>query len=101
MQIFCIAPTRVNIGGKLDVLCFDKTGTLTEDGLDVLGLHLANNAQGRKEIVFEDLIENIKDLRTVRKSDHDTNNGKFLLGCMASCHSLRNIDNELWAIHLM
>lgn len=95
LQIFCIAPTRVNIGGKLDVLCFDKTGTLTEDGLDVLGLHLANNAQGRKEIVFEDLIENIKDLRTVRKSDHDTNNGKFLLGCMASCHSLRNIDNEL------
>ena len=28
---------RVNVGGKLDVVCFDKTGTLTEDGLDVLG----------------------------------------------------------------
>lgn len=28
---------RVNVGGKLDMVCFDKTGTLTEDGLDVLG----------------------------------------------------------------
>jgi cation-transporting ATPase 13A3/4/5 len=29
---------RVNVGGKLDIICFDKTGTLTEDGLDVLGV---------------------------------------------------------------
>ncbi|KAI5963290.1 uncharacterized protein KGF55_003082 [Candida pseudojiufengensis] len=94
-QLFCIAPTRVNIAGKIDVMCFDKTGTLTEDGLDVLGIHLANNASGRKEIVFEELITNIKNLKTIRSSDHETNNGKFLLGCMAACHSLRNIDEEL------
>ena len=37
-QIFCISPQRVNVAGKLDVVCFDKTGTLTEDGLDVLGV---------------------------------------------------------------
>ena len=59
------------------MFCFDKTGTLTEDGLDVLGLHLANNAQGRKEIVFEELVEDIDNLKTVRTNDHDTNNGKF------------------------
>ncbi|KAI5951431.1 hypothetical protein KGF54_004505 [Candida jiufengensis] len=94
-QIFCIAPTRVNIAGKIDVMCFDKTGTLTEDGLDILGIHLANNAKGRKEIVFEDLITDIKNLKTIRSSDHETNNGKFLQACMAACHSLRNIDNEL------
>ncbi|CAG8441606.1 2748_t:CDS:10 [Diversispora eburnea] len=35
-KIFCISPARVNVGGKLNVMCFDKTGTLTEDGLDVL-----------------------------------------------------------------
>lgn len=34
---------RVNVGGKLDVVCFDKTGTLTEDGLDVLGTRLVGN----------------------------------------------------------
>lgn len=96
-QIFCIAPTRVNIGGKLDVMCFDKTGTLTEDGLDVLGVHLANNARGRKEIVFEDMVDDIKFLNTdtMRAGEHETDNGKFLLGGMATCHSLRLIDDEL------
>ena len=34
--------TRVNVGGKLDVICFDKTGTLTEDGLDVLGVRVVH-----------------------------------------------------------
>ena len=33
---------RVNVGGKLDVICFDKTGTLTEDGLDVLGVRVVH-----------------------------------------------------------
>ena len=33
---------RVNVGGKLDVICFDKTGTLTEDGLDVLGARVVH-----------------------------------------------------------
>ena len=41
-QIFCISPQRVNVGGKLDVMCFDKTGTLTEDGLDVLGVRVVS-----------------------------------------------------------
>ncbi|XP_062959997.1 polyamine-transporting ATPase 13A2 isoform X2 [Cynocephalus volans] len=36
--IFCIHPLRVNLGGKLRLVCFDKTGTLTEDGLDVMGV---------------------------------------------------------------
>lgn len=33
---------RVNVGGKLDIICFDKTGTLTEDGLDVLGIRVVH-----------------------------------------------------------
>lgn len=37
-----IQTSRVNVGGKLDIVCFDKTGTLTEDGLDVLGVHTVN-----------------------------------------------------------
>jgi P-type E1-E2 ATPase len=36
---------RVNVGGKLDVVCFDKTGTLTEDGLDVLGARIVTRGQ--------------------------------------------------------
>ncbi|ODV78077.1 putative cation-transporting ATPase [Suhomyces tanzawaensis NRRL Y-17324] len=96
LQIYCIAPTRVNIGGKLDVMCFDKTGTLTEDGLDILGVHLAKNAEGRKEIIFDDLITSAQDISQAEvKSQHELNNGKYLLGGMSSCHSLSLIENEL------
>ncbi|KAL2915285.1 hypothetical protein HK105_205150 [Polyrhizophydium stewartii] len=37
-DIFCTSPPRVNICGKINVMCFDKTGTLTQEGLDVLGI---------------------------------------------------------------
>lgn len=37
-QIFCTSPPRVNICGKINIMCFDKTGTLTDEGLDVLGV---------------------------------------------------------------
>ena len=97
--IFCIAPTRVNIGGKLDIACFDKTGTLTEDGLDILGVHPTKNADGRKEIVFEQLISSIdglsSDVATQSASDNNVQSKNLLLGCMASCHSLRLIDDGL------
>lgn len=39
-----IRENRVNVGGKLDIVCFDKTGTLTEDGLDVLGMRIVTRA---------------------------------------------------------
>jgi cation-transporting ATPase 13A3/4/5 len=32
-KIFCIAPNRVNLAGRVTTFVFDKTGTLTEDGL--------------------------------------------------------------------
>ena len=37
-KIFCISPQRINVCGKLKLVCFDKTGTLTEDGLDLYGV---------------------------------------------------------------
>ncbi|XP_030042006.1 polyamine-transporting ATPase 13A2 isoform X2 [Microcaecilia unicolor] len=36
--IFCISPPRINVSGKIKLVCFDKTGTLTEEGLDVWGV---------------------------------------------------------------
>ncbi|CAH2318429.1 cation-transporting ATPase 13A2 isoform X2 [Pelobates cultripes] len=36
--IFCISPPRINVCGKVKMVCFDKTGTLTEEGLDVWGV---------------------------------------------------------------
>ncbi len=37
-RIFCISPQRVNLCGKIKLVCFDKTGTLTEDSLDLYGV---------------------------------------------------------------
>ena len=84
-QIFCIAPTRVNVAGKLDIMCFDKTGTLTEDGLDVLGVRGTDSA-GR----FTDLLDNITQLNNPGASPELS-----IVRVMATCHSLRLIDGEL------
>ncbi|PIN91810.1 hypothetical protein AB205_0172530 [Aquarana catesbeiana] len=37
-KIFCISPQRINVCGRINLVCFDKTGTLTEDGLDLWGV---------------------------------------------------------------
>lgn len=94
-QIFCISPQRVNVGGKLDVMCFDKTGTLTEDGLDILGVRLVSRATNR----FDDVVSKASDLVPPLNLDagpgdkYDIN--RAALFTMATCHSLRSIDGEL------
>nr|CDI56093.1 ca-transporting atpase [Melanopsichium pennsylvanicum 4] len=56
--IYCIAPSRVIIGGKADVFCFDKTGTLTAEGLDVLGTRTIDLKAGR----FSELHETVDEM---------------------------------------
>ncbi|SCU78143.1 LAMI_0A03598g1_1 [Lachancea mirantina] len=96
--IFCIAPTRVNVGGKIDVMCFDKTGTLTEDGLDVLGVHVAQ-PRGLQKLGFSELITDVHDLFNKFSlkdcsSPHDFKARNFMTSLL-TCHSLRAIDGEL------
>lgn len=99
LNIFCTAPTRVNVGGKLDILCFDKTGTLTEEGLDILGVLVADNAFGRKEIVFGDMVKDNNDIELLESrrglDNHGTHNSNHVLGAMSTCHSLREIDGDV------
>lgn len=92
-NIFCISPQRVNVGGKLDIVCFDKTGTLTEEGLDVLGVRVAQGS-GFSDILEEaDSIHPASECRTGQSPDISPN--QTLLHTMATCHSLRKIDGEL------
>ncbi|KAI9746524.1 MAG: hypothetical protein M1818_000237 [Claussenomyces sp. TS43310] len=92
-QIFCISPQRVNVGGKLDVVCFDKTGTLTEDGLDVLGIRVAHANS------FSDLLSDANSLLPGASYERDPtvdyNAHKAALYTMATCHSLRAVEGDL------
>ncbi|CAK7567309.1 MAG: hypothetical protein SEPTF4163_005272 [Sporothrix epigloea] len=99
-QIFCISPQRVNVGGKLDIMCFDKTGTLTEEGLDVLGVRVVDHAAKR----FGEVITKPSLLVPTEKSQRKTSNSETItyddarraaLFTMATCHSLRSVDDEL------
>jgi cation-transporting ATPase 13A2 len=94
-QIFCISPQRVNVGGKLDIVCFDKTGTLTEDGLDVLGIRIAQKPSNR----FSDLLPDAQSLLPGAAYERDPtieyDHHKALLYAMTTCHSLREVDGDL------
>jgi cation-transporting ATPase 13A3/4/5 len=93
-QIFCISPQRVNVAGKLDLMCFDKTGTLTEEGLDILGVRVVSRTNNR----FSDLLTRPGDLvpegnpTSGDKNHVDTRSAA--LYTMATCHSLRTVDGE-------
>ncbi|PIA91964.1 putative cation-transporting ATPase [Cercospora beticola] len=93
-NIFCISPQRVNVGGKIDVMAFDKTGTLTEDGLDVLGVRVVSRPANR----FSDLLTDSSTLLPgavyERDPTADYNANKAILYTMATCHSLRIVDDE-------
>lgn len=90
-QIFCISPQRVNIGGKLDIMCFDKTGTLTQDGLDVLGVHVASSA----DKIFSELLSRASISVTWRRETGTSSALEAVVHTMATCHSLRCVDGEL------
>ena len=92
-QIFCISPQRVNVGGRLDVVCFDKTGTLTEDGLDVLGIRVAQQQGFTEELRDADSLLPRSSYERDPTINYSIN--RSILHTMATCHSLRVIDGEL------
>lgn len=74
------------MAGKVNVCCFDKTGTLTEDGLDILGVRgLERNMQ-----MFGELLEDVHDLPLPTG-----NNKASFLHALATCHSLKAVDNQV------
>ncbi|KAF2158106.1 hypothetical protein K461DRAFT_251384 [Myriangium duriaei CBS 260.36] len=93
-KIFCISPQRVNVGGKIDVMCFDKTGTLTEDGLDVLGTRVVQRPASRFSELLTDSASLLPGALMERDPTVDYNANKAILYTMATCHSLRVVDGE-------
>ncbi|KAL4403749.1 ATPase [Colletotrichum abscissum] len=91
-QIFCISPQRVNVGGKIDIMCFDKTGTLTEDGLDILGVRVSSTVTGRFTEVLTDPSSFVQ---AQAGGPAQMSKLRAALYTMATCHSLRSVDDEL------
>jgi cation-transporting P-type ATPase 13A2 len=89
-KIYCISPQRVNVGGKIDIMCFDKTGTLTEEGLDILGVRVVSKSRNS----FEDVVTDANSLLSAEMAK-PTEMEKAILFTMATCHSLRSVDDEL------
>ncbi|KAK6349663.1 hypothetical protein TWF696_005942 [Orbilia brochopaga] len=94
-KIFCISPMRVNVAGKLDVICFDKTGTLTEDGLDVLGVRPVQRSTKKFSEIYNDSLNLLPPNMSEREQSTDFATNKAILHTMATCHSLRLVDGEL------
>ncbi|KAK4054952.1 hypothetical protein OIO90_003293 [Microbotryomycetes sp. JL221] len=85
--IFCISPNRVNIGGKINIVCFDKTGTLTEEGLDVLGVRSVVRSTNK----FAEIEDDIDNVPIFGVADAKTP----MLHALATCHALKIVDGEV------
>ncbi|WFD03856.1 hypothetical protein MOBT1_002552 [Malassezia obtusa] len=83
--VFCISPTRVNMGGKVNVVCFDKTGTLTEDGLDVLGTRTIGADRQFSELHASS---------AEAAPEHD-DAPLALMYALTTCHSLKVVHGEV------
>lgn len=79
-NIFCISPQRINVCGKLKLICFDKTGTLTDDGLTMDGCIECRNAEFQSH--------ECQLPRTFQ-------NYSVLVQILATCHSLTTINGTL------
>ena len=79
--IFCISPNRINVAGKITIMCFDKTGTLTEEGLDLYGIRPVFRT--RKAPRFGEIV-----------MDFNKDIPKDFEEIMASCHGLTIVGGD-------
>ncbi|KAK4164861.1 vacuolar cation-transporting ATPase YPK9 [Cladorrhinum sp. PSN259] len=93
-QIFCISPQRVNVAGKLDIMCFDKTGTLTEEGLDILGVRVVSRQSNRFSEIITDADQLSSNQNQGKPPGTSDDTRDAALYTMATCHSLRTVDGE-------
>ncbi|KAI8324645.1 hypothetical protein GQ54DRAFT_249104, partial [Martensiomyces pterosporus] len=96
-KIFCISPSRINVASKVAVMCFDKTGTLTEEGLDLLGVRMADQrtrAFVDMRSTAEQIVEPTEVTETGDLTDAVGVPGIAVIDALATCHSLRLVGNQ-------
>ena len=80
LNIFCISPRSINISGCINCVCFDKTGTLTEDDLNFAEVVPVDTDKNK----FGSAVDLLPELEF----------GPLIV-CLASCHSLTIIDENI------
>ena len=105
-KIICISRERVNMAGKVNVICFDKTGTLTEDHLQIAGyvpvkLSSTNTFAFDKyttdaSIYNDDVYRHYKH-KMLDESFHNKNEDlkQLFVECLASCHGITQVKSKL------
>jgi len=96
-KIITKSQNKINVAGKVDVMCFDKTGTLTEDSLDLYGVRVVQRTPNGLEfdnIVKNQVHERLNDPEVQTESSSKTFSQKCL-ELMATCHSLTYIRGVL------
>ena len=102
--IICINRERVNVSGKVNMICFDKTGTLTEDHLDVHGFRPVKLVKGNA--TFDAYMEECQNLSDSSFSYYKEkmNGGSvdkskdlklLFMESIASCHSITKVNGKL------
>ena len=107
-KIMCIARDRVNMAGKVNILCFDKTGTLTEDHLDIYGYRSVKMKKNSQDFQFnpfiKDAYENSSEAynyykqRKGREKQHKDKNkdlNLFFVECLATCHCATYVNDKI------
>ncbi|XP_050438622.1 polyamine-transporting ATPase 13A3-like isoform X2 [Adelges cooleyi] len=84
-RIYCTCQSRINVSGKIKLVCFDKTGTLTEDGLDFSGVLPFYGCKDTTTDISKKLVNDLTEL-DVRSP---------LIATLATCHSLTHIQGSL------
>ena len=104
-QINCIAPSRINMAGKVERCCFDKTGTLTIDGLR---LQLIDRTIPTKPFAKFDVSIVGREWRKSAQNDlrkeldaslsapsPDNEGVRNITFVMAACHALRELKENI------
>ena len=95
-DIYCTSPLKVNTAGRISYMVFDKTGTLTNDGLNAVGHKISHGRSFRATIKDSDNIVLNNEIWTNFSRYSDVSNDPVVkyLECMASCHSVTQLNEK-------
>jgi cation-transporting ATPase 13A3/4/5 len=91
--VSCIAPSKINVGGKLNSFCFDKTGTITEDGLHIHGIQSIHALM--EEISEDGHSQGLKSFSEFQQKPNSDQVEQMMSLIMAACHSLREVNTQI------